>query len=50
MRILAKQKSKKKPKKAKKAKKPKRKKTPKLGPGYKYIKDRDTYDLLVELI
>lgn len=48
--ILQKQKQKKKKKgKKKKGKKKKGKKGPKL-PGYKYIRDRDVYDLLVELI
>jgi hypothetical protein len=49
MMVLAKQKQKKKKGKKKKAKKGKKKKGPKL-PGYKYIRDRDVYDLLVELI
>lgn len=47
--VLAKQKQKKKKGKKKKAKKGKKKKGPKL-PGFKYIRDRDVYDLLVELI
>lgn len=47
--ILAKQKQKKKKKGKKKKKKGKKKKGPKL-PGFKYIRDRDVYDLLVELI
>lgn len=47
--VLAKQKQKKKKKKNKKKNKKKKKKGIKL-PGAKYIKDRDTYDLLVELI
>jgi hypothetical protein len=49
MMVLAKQKQKKKKGKKKKAKKGKKKKGPKL-PGFKYIRDRDVYDLLVELI
>jgi len=51
MMVLAKQKGKKKKKgkKGGKKKKGKKKKGPKL-PGYKYIKERDVYDLLVELI
>lgn len=49
MMVLAKQKAKKKKGKKKKNKKKKKKKGPKL-PGFKYIKDRDPYDLLVELI
>ena len=49
MMVLAKQKGKKKKGKKKKGKKKKKKKGPKL-PGYKYIRDRDPYDLLVELI
>jgi len=47
--VLAKQKAKKKKGKKKKGKKKKKKKGPKL-PGYKLIRDRDIYDLLVELI
>lgn len=47
--VLAKQKQKKKKKSKKKKKKSKKKKGPKL-PGYKLIRDRDIYDLLVELI
>ena len=50
MMVLAKQKQKKKKGKGKKKKKKsKKKKGPKL-PGYKFIRDRDPYDLLVELI
>lgn len=49
MMVLAKQKAKKKKGKKKKGKKKKKKKGPKL-PGYKLIRDRDIYDLLVELI
>jgi len=49
MMVLAKQKQKKKKKSKKKKKKSKKKKGPKL-PGYKLIRDRDIYDLLVELI
>ena len=49
MRVLAKQKSKKKKKGKKKKGKKKKKKGIKL-PGAKYIRDRDPYDLLVELI
>jgi hypothetical protein len=49
MMVLAKQKQKKKKKGKKKGKKKKKKKGIKL-PGAKYVKDRDIYDLLVELI
>lgn len=49
MMILQKQKQKKKKKKKSKKKKKKKAKGPKL-PGLKYIRDRDVYDLLVELI
>ena len=49
MMVLAKQKAKKKKKGKKKGNKKKKNKGPKL-PGFKYIKDRDPYDLLVELI
>jgi len=49
MMVLAKQEQKKKKKSKKKKKKSKKKKGPKL-PGYKLIRDRDIYDLLVELI
>lgn len=50
MMVLAKQKGKKKKKKGgKKKKKSKKKKGPKL-PGYKHIREREVYDLLVELI
>jgi len=50
MMILAKQKPKKGKKKKGKKKKGKKKGSKNKLPGFKYIKDRDTYDLLVELI
>jgi hypothetical protein len=50
MMVLAKQKAKKGKKKGKKKKGKKKKKKGLKWKGFKYIKDRDPYDLLVELI